>query len=107
MKYSQGYIVLPGGFGTHDEMFEAITLIQTHKMVRFPIVLVKSSYWKGLMDWVSKQVLEEGMISSEDVKFSTLFIQQERLLAISKNFMQNLTLNTIFDFRIFFSKKFW
>ncbi len=68
MKYSQGYIVLPGGFGTLDEMFEAITLIQTHKMVRFPIVLVKSSYWKGLMDWINKQVLEEDMISSEDMK---------------------------------------
>ncbi|OQX75679.1 MAG: Rossman fold protein, TIGR00730 family [Bacteroidetes bacterium 4484_276] len=68
MKYSQGYIILPGGFGTLDEMFEAITLIQTHKMVRFPVVLVKSSYWSGLMDWVREQVLAEGMISEEDMK---------------------------------------
>lgn len=68
MKYSQGYIILPGGFGTLDEMFEAITLIQTHKMVRFPVVLVKSSYWTGLMNWVKEHVLEEGMISNEDMK---------------------------------------
>jgi len=68
MKYSQGYIVLPGGFGTLDELFEAITLIQTNKMVRFPIVLVKSSYWEGLMDWIKKQLLEEGMISPGDMK---------------------------------------
>ena len=52
MKYSQGYIVLPGGFGTLDELFEAITLIQTHKTVRFPIVLVSTEYWKGLIDWI-------------------------------------------------------
>jgi len=68
MKYSQGYIVLPGGFGTLDEFFEAVTLIQTHKMVRFPVVLFKLSYWEGLMDWVKKQILDEGMISPEDMK---------------------------------------
>jgi len=68
MKYSQGYIVMPGGFGTLDEFFEAVTLIQTHKMVRFPVVLFKSSYWGGLMDWVKKQLLDEGMISEEDMK---------------------------------------
>ena len=68
MKYSQGYIILPGGFGTLDEMFEAITLIQTNKMVSFPIVLVKTSYWEGLIDWINKQMLDEGMISPEDMK---------------------------------------
>jgi uncharacterized protein (TIGR00730 family) len=68
MKYSQGYIVLPGGFGTLDEMFEALTLIQTHKMVRFPIVLVKKSYWSGLIDWIEKQLLAGGMISDEDMR---------------------------------------
>lgn len=52
IKYSQGFIVLPGGFGTLDELFEALTLIQTQKIGRFPIILVGTKYWKGLMDWV-------------------------------------------------------
>ncbi len=68
MKYSQGYIVLPGGFGTLDEMFEAITLIQTHKMVRFPVVLVGKSYWAGLIDWLEKNLKAEGMIAPEDMR---------------------------------------
>ncbi|MFC2096594.1 TIGR00730 family Rossman fold protein [Bacteroidota bacterium] len=68
MKYSQGFIVLPGGFGTFDELFEAITLIQTEKIGRFPIVLVGSWYWQGLMDWVKQVVLaEESNISEKDL----------------------------------------
>ena len=72
MKYSQGFIILPGGFGTMDEMFEAITLIQTGKIARFPIVLVGSEYWKGLMDWVNKHMLEAGNISPEDLNLYRL-----------------------------------
>jgi uncharacterized protein (TIGR00730 family) len=67
MKYSQGFIILPGGFGTMDEMFEAITLIQTGKIARFPIVLVGSSYWGGLMKWVETHMLEAKNISAEDL----------------------------------------
>lgn len=67
MKYSQGYIVLPGGFGTLDELFEAVTLIQTAKLVHFPIVMVDGSYWAGLIEWVKKSLLEEGNISSDDL----------------------------------------
>jgi len=52
IKYAQGFIVLPGGFGTMDELFEALTLIQTRKIGKFPIVLVGSSYWQGLIDWL-------------------------------------------------------
>jgi uncharacterized protein (TIGR00730 family) len=52
-KYSQGFIVLPGGFGTLDELFEALTLIQTQKIGRFPIILVGREYWAGLVDWIS------------------------------------------------------
>ncbi len=59
MKYAQGFIVLPGGFGTLDELFEAITLIQTGKIGRFPIILVDSKYWKGLLDWAKEQLLEQ------------------------------------------------
>lgn len=72
MKYSQGYIVLPGGFGTLDELFEAITLIQTHKSVRFPIVLVSKDYWKGLIDWIKDTMLEGMNISPKDLDIFTM-----------------------------------
>jgi uncharacterized protein (TIGR00730 family) len=68
IKYAQGFIVLPGGFGTLDELFEALTLIQTHKIGKFPIVLVGSSYWQGLIDWLKNTMLEvERNISPEDL----------------------------------------
>ncbi len=72
MKYSQGFIVLPGGFGTMDELFEAITLIQTGKIARFPIVLVGSAYWGGLIDWVKSQMIEAGTISPDDLNLFRL-----------------------------------
>src|SRR5690606_26708382 len=73
MKYSQGFIVLPGGFGTMDEMFEALTLIQTGKVARFPIVLVGKSYWSGLMDWVSNTMLKDQRnINEEDLQLYRL-----------------------------------
>jgi len=68
VKYSQGFIVMPGGFGTLDELFEAITLIQTKKIGRFPIVLVGSSFWSGLLDWIKNTLLEQGNISETDLK---------------------------------------
>lgn len=72
MKYSQGFIVLPGGFGTMDEMFEAITLIQTGKIARFPIVLVGTDYWRGLLDWVENHMLDAKNISPEDLNLYSL-----------------------------------
>src|SRR5690606_30967469 len=72
MKYSQGYIVLPGGFGTMDELFEAITLIQTGKIARFPIVLVGKEYYGGLFDWIKNRMLEAGNISEEDLNLYRL-----------------------------------
>jgi uncharacterized protein (TIGR00730 family) len=72
MKYSQGYIVMPGGFGTMDELFEAITLIQTNKMVRFPVILVGKKYWGGLMDWITGTLLAEGNIKEEDLNLFRL-----------------------------------
>src|SRR3954468_20516665 len=68
MKYSEGFVVLPGGFGTFDELFEALTLVQTHKVISFPIVLVGRSYWQGLMDWVSNAVQERGMVGAADLE---------------------------------------
>jgi len=68
VKYAQGFIVLPGGFGTLDELFEAITLIQTKKIDRFPIILVGSAYWQGLLDWIKNTMLDmEKNISPKDL----------------------------------------
>jgi uncharacterized protein (TIGR00730 family) len=72
MRYSQGVIVMPGGVGTLDELFEAITLVQTHKMERIPIVLVGKAYWSGLLDWMRDQVAARGYIAPEDIHFFTL-----------------------------------
>ncbi|TKB97864.1 LOG family protein [Pedobacter cryophilus] len=73
MKYSQGYIVMPGGFGTMDELFEAMTLIQTGKIARFPIVLVGTDYWSGLIDWIKGTMLEkEKNINAEDLNLFRL-----------------------------------
>ena len=66
MKYSSGIVVFPGGFGTLDEMFEAITLVQTHKVKRVPIVLFGSEYWNGLLEWINGPVLAAGMIAPLD-----------------------------------------
>jgi hypothetical protein len=73
MKYAQGFIVLPGGFGTFDELFEAITLIQTRKIGKFPIILVGKKYWGGLIKWIHEEMLaEEHNISPEDLNLFTL-----------------------------------
>ncbi len=73
MKYAQGFIVLPGGFGTFDELFEAITLIQTRKIGKFPIILVGKKYWGGLLKWINEEMLaEEHNISPEDLNLFTL-----------------------------------
>jgi uncharacterized protein (TIGR00730 family) len=67
VKYANGFVIFPGGFGTLDEMFEALTLVQTHKIRRFPIVLFGESYWRGLIDWVKNTLLAQGTISPEDL----------------------------------------
>lgn len=67
VKYAQAFIVLPGGFGTLDELFEALTLVQTRKITRFPVVLVGSQYWGGLLDWLRERALEDGKISPRDL----------------------------------------
>lgn len=72
-KYAQGFVVLPGGFGTMDELFEALTLIQTGKVAKFPIVLVGSQYWNGLMDWIKQTMLAtHGNINENDLDLLTV-----------------------------------
>jgi uncharacterized protein (TIGR00730 family) len=66
VKAAEGFVMMPGGFGTLDEMFEALTLIQTGKVLNFPVVLFGSEHWKGLLDWINAKVLSEGLISPED-----------------------------------------
>ena len=72
IKYSFAFVILPGGFGTMDELFEALTLIQTHKIKPFPVFMVGKDYWSGLVDWVKNHMLGEGKISPEDL--DTLYI---------------------------------
>jgi uncharacterized protein (TIGR00730 family) len=85
VKYSQGFIVMPGGFGTLDELTEALTLIQTKKIGRFPIVMVGKKYWTGWMKWVKEVLLEEGMISVEDLDlFSIVDTPKDAVKAIDE-----------------------
>jgi uncharacterized protein (TIGR00730 family) len=68
VKYAQAFVVLPGGFGTMDELFEALTLVQTRKVTRFPVVLMGTWYWRGLLDWMRDTMAEEGKIGPEDLQ---------------------------------------
>ena len=72
VKYSEGFVIFPGGFGTLDELFEALTLVQTRKISRFPIILYDSTYWKGLLDWIVNTQLGAGAISPEDLNLLIL-----------------------------------
>ncbi len=95
-KYSQGYIVLPGGFGTLDEMFEAITLTQTHKLVRFPIVMVSKDYWSGLLKWIEERVLKEKKISTDDFKLFTVVDSAEEAVNHIDNYYKKYSLKPNF-----------
>jgi len=72
VKYAEAFVIFPGGLGTMDELFEALTLIQTHKIEDFPVVLVGRDYWRGLMNWVVATVLQEGKMSPEDLELATV-----------------------------------
>jgi len=97
MKYSQGFIALPGGFGTFDELFEALTLIQTGKIAKFPIVLVGKDYWEGLVEWIKKSVLEqEKNISPEDLDLFTLVDNVDDAVEYIDDFYSNYLLKPNF-----------
>ena len=95
-KYAQGYIVLPGGFGTLDEMFEALTLMQTHKMVHFPIVLVVKDYWEGLVKWMKERLLAEKNISQENLDLFVMVDTPEEAVKHIDDFYKKYTLKPNF-----------
>ncbi|MBO0341087.1 MAG: TIGR00730 family Rossman fold protein [Bacteroidota bacterium] len=96
VKYSQGFVVMPGGFGTLDEFFEALTLIQTHKIHTFPIILVGSEFWKGLLDWIKNTLVEAGNISSKDLDLIKLVDTEDEVVEIIDAFYKGRTLSPNF-----------
>jgi uncharacterized protein (TIGR00730 family) len=96
LKYSMGFIAMPGGFGTLDELTEAITLIQTHKLVRFPIILVGKEYWAGMIDWIKAVVLPEKNISAEDLEIYTVVDTAAEVVKIINDFYSQYELKPNF-----------
>ncbi len=82
VKYAVGYVIFPGGFGTMDELFEALTLIQTKKIRSFPVVLVGKNYWDGLIGWIRQTMLADGNISPEDLDLMHIVDEPEEVCAI-------------------------
>jgi uncharacterized protein (TIGR00730 family) len=82
IRYASAFVVFPGGFGTLDELFEALTLIQTHKIRHFPVVLAVSEHWGGLESWIHARLLEAGMVSSEDVELLSVADDPEEIADI-------------------------
>ncbi|MGJ3234123.1 TIGR00730 family Rossman fold protein [Marivirga sp.] len=97
VKYAQGFVVMPGGFGTMDELFEALTLIQTHKIGRFPIVLVGKKFWSGLIDWIKETLIEaENNVSSEDMELFTVVDTPTEAVKVIDNFYSQFMLSPNF-----------
>ena len=80
VKYATAYIILPGGFGTLDELFEAVTLIQTQRIQPFPLILVGSEYWAGLVDWIKEKLLAEKRISTQDIEIIQIMDDPEEIV---------------------------
>ena len=96
MKYSQGFIVMPGGFGTMDELMEALTLIQTKKIGRFPLVLVGKKFWKGWLSWVKDSLLHEGMIHEDDLNLFSIVDTPEAAVKVIDDFYSKYLLSPNF-----------
>lgn len=96
VKYSQGFVVMPGGFGTMDELFEAVTLIQTKKIGKFPIVLVGTTYWSGLVDWIKNTLIEEGAVSLEDLDLISVVDTEDEVLEVINTFYKKYSLSPNF-----------
>lgn len=96
MKYSQGFVVMPGGFGTMDELFEAITLIQTKKIGRFPIILVGRKYWSGLVEWIKNTLMPEGAVSPDDLDLISIVDTDDEVLEVIDTFYKKYSLSPNF-----------
>lgn len=96
VKYSQGFVVMPGGFGTLDELTEALTLIQTNKIGRFPIVLVGSDFWGGLLDWFKATLVKEKMIAEDDLDLYRVVDTADEAVAHIKGFYDKYSVNVNF-----------
>jgi len=88
VKYANAFVILPGGFGTMDELFEAITLIQTGKILPFPTILVDSGYWGGLVDWIKARMLESGYISESDMSYLHVVDTADEVVETIKRFLE-------------------
>ena len=96
IKYAQGFVVLPGGFGTMDELFEALTLIQTKKIAKFPIVLVGKEYWAGLFEWIQKTLVVEKTVDEKDLKLIFLADNAEQAVSHINEFYSRYLLKPNF-----------
>tara|TARA_B110000444_G_scaffold75470_1_gene71097 strand:- start:2556 stop:3257 length:702 start_codon:yes stop_codon:yes gene_type:complete len=96
VKYSQAFVVMPGGMGTLDELFEAITLIQTQKIDKFPIILVGSEFWRGLIDWIKKTLIDEATISLKDLELISIVDSPDEVIQIIEEFYSNYLLKPNF-----------
>ncbi|MBS9464111.1 TIGR00730 family Rossman fold protein [Flagellimonas sp. 389] len=96
VKYSQGFVVMPGGFGTLDELFEAITLIQTNKIQKFPIILVGCDFWCGLTDWIKDTMIKAGNISPTDLDLIKVVETEDEVVEIIDAFYKGRTLSPNF-----------
>ena len=96
IKYAQGFIVLPGGFGTMDELFESLTLIQTRKIGKFPIVMVGREYWSGLMEWIKTVLVTEKYINPDDMKLFTIVDTSDEAVAVIDAFYSKYLLKPNF-----------
>jgi uncharacterized protein (TIGR00730 family) len=97
LKYSQGFIAMPGGFGTLDELFEALTLVQTSKIAHFPVILVGSEYWSGLVDWIKKTMLEkEHNVNPQDLELFHIVDTADEAVKIINDFYSHYLLKPNF-----------
>ena len=96
VKYSQGFVVMPGGFGTLDEMFEAITLIQTKKIAKFPIILVGTQFWAGLLDWVKTTLIDNKYINPDDLNLIRIVDNEDEVVDVLDKFYKKYDLSPNF-----------